>query len=437
MSEKKVLWIVLLGVLLLTFPACMVHYEPKMSGVVVDADNQKPIRDAQIVRKVRTTCYFPPNPGGPNATGLGTDIAQSDADGHYEIPSRFYLKPPLWCTDDQRYVLFSHPAYLAGKEGERFRMQPIRTFLQVLRRLNLSNSELRKHLVVPNTIFKMDDYFVIQNGALGTFLRSPGKVFNDLKVERGTDHKDYILIHDLLSDTWMRIDSNGMRTPPEIPVEKSTKARSDMESFKHPGYVLEEDGRRVRSLRRRIEKWSLAVEDLYPDAREMGAIFKNFRFSGNDLVAIVKDDLQWSLWRIDAEGFAQLIRWVPEGRELYDVELLAGYSLYLLIEGEGVRRYYLSSSGPKDTGEVFNLINEAYGQRMNSMAYANGFVYLTLGDDKIIRVNTYGIPDFPVLITHRDQVPEDILSRHAPPPPYRMVSPGKAHLSSIEAVSPE
>ncbi len=87
------------------------HVETPHKGVVKDADTQETLKGAVVLLDLAYTCYFPPNPGGPNPNDLATLEALTDINGAFSLPSKFSFLPPLACFTNSKHMIFFKPGY--------------------------------------------------------------------------------------------------------------------------------------------------------------------------------------------------------------------------------------------------------------------------------------------------------------------------------------
>lgn len=240
--RKIVLYIGYLLLLPLFQLGCF-HFEPLQSGIILDADTQRPIEDVIVLRKLCSTCYLPPNPGGPSCMPLAHSEVMTDKDGKYTLPIGINLLPPLACITDKPDIVYIKNGYFWGnqidhpkKDVQLFQMTHYLNYLPLLGAKNYADyissswglADISELFKKPELARLRYSHFEMAD-ELGVFSRMPGRRLTRLFASNNSVYNIYekkvfgriiYFAYDDHGKEWIAIDGRGKQLdilPKDIP----------------------------------------------------------------------------------------------------------------------------------------------------------------------------------------------------------------------------
>jgi hypothetical protein len=191
------------------------------SGIIRDAESQKPLTNTIVYLHLDYTCYFPPNPAGPNSEPLGDIEVKTDDNGKFFLPLKVYFLPPWLCFTD-KYFTYANAGYFKTIDKtnsgniDLFRMNHYLNYLPYKSEHSffLSSDFEEKSTLFKPELVKLRNIVLGPLDDNGTFLRLPGRKITQI-YSRSTDpprsRPDNIIyyVYDALSKDWLTFDSRG------------------------------------------------------------------------------------------------------------------------------------------------------------------------------------------------------------------------------------
>lgn len=192
------------------------------SGIIRDAETQEPLDNAIVNLQLDYTCYFPPNPAGPNSEPLGNIEAKTDSNGKFVLPLKAYLMPPLLCFADKN-LTYAKAGYFKTIKNtnvgqiDLFRMNHYLNYLPYKSRQSFllsSDFEERSKLFRPD-LDKLKKIVLEPLDDIGIFLRLPGRKITQIHVRAmalNSECPNNNIIYyaqDDMSKEWLTFDSRG------------------------------------------------------------------------------------------------------------------------------------------------------------------------------------------------------------------------------------
>ncbi|MEW6715270.1 MAG: hypothetical protein AB1306_09305 [Nitrospirota bacterium] len=187
----------------------------------MDAETLKPLNNAIVYLQLDYTCYFPPNPAGPNSESLGNIEVKTDNNGNFYLPLKVYLLPPLLCFTG-KYFTYAKAGYFNKSDETNsgnislFRMNHYLNYLPYKSKQSFflsSDFEEKSNLFKPE-LEKLKKVVLEPIDSNGTFLRLPGKKITKIysrsmdQPASRPDNTIYYAYDDIAKD-WITFDSRG------------------------------------------------------------------------------------------------------------------------------------------------------------------------------------------------------------------------------------
>ena len=200
------------------------HVELKHTGLIKDADTQKPLKDVIVFLELECSCFLPPNPGGGNEHDIGYKEVLTDTEGRYNLSPSLYLMPPLLCWTEEPALYFFKAGYFKyiktiKKPDNDITLYEMNYFLNYLPYIRDSyvyydsfgdNSKLLKA-----ELTKIKKLPLKPADEIGVFFRSPNRRFTRIISYFEMDLYDplstntFIFAYDETAKEWLCLDSRG------------------------------------------------------------------------------------------------------------------------------------------------------------------------------------------------------------------------------------
>lgn len=422
------------------------HIEQRHTGLIKDADTQKPLKDVIVFLELECSCFLPPNPGGGNEHDIGYKETLTDTEGRYNLSPSLYLMPPLLCWTEEPALYFFKAGYFQyiknikkpNNDISLYSMNYFLNYLPYIRDIYVyydhnfeNNSKLLKAELtkIKNLPLKPAD-------EIGVFFRSPGRRFTRIISYFEMDQYDplstntIIFAYDEASKEWLCLDSRGkiidltnnsLKDGREIPALPGTY-RNYIE-IENSGASICKDNSHIRVSRQldpSLIKPPLSCftsKDLPLTKEDDSLKNSEFIFSaqsrGNGHFVATRTSKFWHIYRFK-EGYDSVTKTVK-----MNIEHLISFPLekkivglaasdndfFLAFNNEGIRKYkYIYEYGIYDTrfkeDETFFINSSRLGKlNINSISFGSTVnmraIYATTGDDKIYRFSEAdGTPDY-------------------------------------------